>query len=223
MKILAIEDDRLLIAALGAALASRGITLHNAHSQESAISAITRELPDVILLDLGLPDGDGLKLIPHLAATVDVPIIVISARRDTRDKVLALSAGADDYLAKPFAVDELIARIHAVRRRTGIESLHRVWKVGSLILTPSKYQCVRADGLEIHFTRLEWSILEALLMKSNEVVSTDSILLLLWGEGRGDLSRLRVHIAHIRQKLGPDGIHLSTESRIGYRFRAQSA
>jgi len=227
VNLLLIEDDRHLSQALCTALEARGFACRSARTLEGAELALQAEMPDAILLDLGLPDGDGLDFLPRLRSLTAGPIIVVSARREMSDKIRALNAGADDYVAKPFAIDELDARLRAVLRRAGTGEAPKIWRIGSVTVDLLRRHLVSDTGSATRLTPIEWAILERLLQRAGFVVSVPELSEYVWpGEdARDNAARLRVHITHIRQKLelGADtNSDLETVAGNGYRLTCTS-
>ncbi len=187
-----------------------------------ALVAAARHHPDVVLLDLGLPGMDGLEVIDGLRGWTQVPIVVLSARGTERDKVAALDAGADDYVSKPFGMDELLARLRAaVRRSAGAPDAALVATEHFSVDLAAK-RVLGADQQVVRLTPIEWHLLEVLVRNADKLVSQRQLLREVWGPSYGDESNyLRVHMAHLRGKLEPDRGHpryLITEPGMGYRF-----
>ncbi|MBC7542097.1 MAG: response regulator transcription factor [Candidatus Sericytochromatia bacterium] len=198
-RILVIDDDRELQATLGAYLQAAG---HNPVMVETAAEGCLSVAPaDLILLDLRLPDGDGLILCPLLRRKTRAPIIVLSGCEDEEDRVRALMAGADDYVAKPFRPRELLARIHAHLRRQGVQD---VYQVGNLVVdVPKRLVTVDEDNKDL--TPIEFALLCCLLRHQGEVVSFSEILQEVWGYQDGNYNQVKVRIHHLRRKLGLEG------------------
>jgi two-component system, OmpR family, KDP operon response regulator KdpE len=224
---LVVEDDRQIRSLIQLALQSHGYSTMEAENGNQAASLIALEHPDIIILDLGLPDMDGLEIIRKVRAFSNMPIIVVSARDQDREKVEALDAGADDYLTKPFSVSELLARIRVILRHTGVapeEKPQQVFSTGSLKVDLERHQ-VLLDGEEIHFTPMEFSILALLIKNSGRVLTHSYILKEVWGSYLdSDAQSLRVFMANIRRKLEKDPTkprYIHTEVGIGYRFAGE--
>jgi two-component system, OmpR family, KDP operon response regulator KdpE len=224
-RVLVVDDDPQILRALKINLAARGYTVLVASDGTKALHAAAHDHPDVIVLDLGLPDLDGTDVINGLRGWSTTPIIVLSARTDSGDKVEALDAGADDYITKPFGMDELLARLRAAVRRvssrpTGDEALVRA---GELCIDLAAKQVSR-DGMLVHLTPTEWGILELLVRHRGKLVSQRQLLGEVWGPRYQTESHyLRVYLAQLRRKLEPDASHpryLITEPGMGYRFRS---
>jgi two-component system, OmpR family, KDP operon response regulator KdpE len=226
-RVLIVDDDTQLLRALRINLTARGYTIITAAEGRTALRAAADRQPDVIVLDLGLPDLDGTDVITQLRTFTQAPIIVLSARTDSTDKVQALDRGADDYVTKPFGVDELMARLRAaVRRATATVAAGDQTTVplqaGDLTIDlAAKIVC--RDGQQVRLTPTEWSILELLARNHGKLVSRTQLLHHIWGPtDRKETSYLRVYLAHLRHKLERDPAHprhLITEAGMGYRFR----
>lgn len=223
-RVLLVDDDVRLLRALRINLTARGYAVDTAVDGRSALHAAAEGHPDVVVLDLGLPDLDGTEVVTALRAFTAVPIVVLSARTDSADKVRALDRGADDYVTKPFAVDELLARLRAaVRRATAApaepaEPLH----AGDLTIDLAAKMVCR-DGQQVRLTPTEWSILELLARHPGRLVGRAELMQHVWGPGeRRETSYLRVYLGQLRHKLERDPArprHLITETGMGYRFR----
>jgi two-component system KDP operon response regulator KdpE len=220
-----IEDEPQIRRFLRATLGTQGYRLHEATSGEDGlIEAATRQ-PDVVILDLGLPDLDGLEVIRRLREWSRVPIIVLSARGQERDKVAALDAGADDYVGKPFAVGELLARLRvALRHAAGGESGAPIFTVGDLRVDQLRRQ-VQVDGKDVHLTPIEYRLLTTLVKHAGRVLSQGHLLNEVWGPGHTDQAHyLRVYMGTLRRKLERDPArprYLLTEPGVGYRLAAE--
>ncbi len=205
MRLLVIEDDRALVAALCDGLTARGFTVDRAPSAESALDLLGLNPYDLILLDVGLPGMDGLTLLQTLRARESaVPVLILTARGEVTDRVAGLDAGADDYLAKPFAFPELVARVHALlRRRSAPAPL--VLRVGDLELDRRRFQ-VRRDGVPISLTAKEFAILEYFMRHAGELVTRTMLLESCWDENYDGLSNLvDVHVSRVRRKIEAAG------------------
>jgi two-component system KDP operon response regulator KdpE len=223
--VLVVDDDTQLLRALRIHLTARGYQVHTALTGTAAVRAAEEHEVDVVVLDLGLPDLDGSEVISALRAFTTVPIIVLSARADSGDKVRALDRGADDYVTKPFGVDELMARLRAAVRRaaTTPENENGPLDAGELTIDLAS-KIVRRSGEEVHLTPTEWSVLDLLVRNRGRLVSRKQLLREIWGPvERKETSYLRVYMAQLRRKLERDPAHpehLITEAGMGYRFRA---
>ena len=191
---------------------------------EQALDLAARHHPDVVLLDLGLPGIDGLDVIDGLRGWTHVPIVVLSARGAERDKVAALDAGADDYVAKPFGMDELLARLRAAVRRATPADEEPVVATADFTVDLSAKRVLDPAGEPVRLTPTEWQLLEVLVRHAGKLVTQRQLLRDVWGPSYGDESNyLRVHMAHLRRKLEPDRSrprYLITEPGMGYRFVA---
>ena len=224
--VLVVDDEPQIVRALRINLTARGYRVITAHDGTAALRAVAETKPDVVVLDLGLPDMDGSEVIAGLRGWTTVPIIVLSARGDSSDKVQALDAGADDYVTKPFGMDELLARLRAAVRRSAVSSPD---DVEALINTASfsidlVAKKVRRDGKEVHLTKTEWGVLELLARNRGRLVAQKQLLNEVWGPSYETESHyLRVYLAQLRRKLEPEPSrprHLLTEPGMGYRFEA---
>ena len=226
ISILLVEDEPNICGFITAALASHDYKITLAHTGKDALSIITSLCPDLILLDLGLPDIDGMEIIRQVRTWASIPIIVISARTQEQEKVTALDLGADDYLTKPIGTSELLARIRTAMRHSNklnTDSLlyKRPFQAKDLIIDFEKH-LVTLNGNEIHLTRNEFKIISLLAKNSGRVMTYDSIIENIWGPyADGDNSILRVNMAHIRRKLEKNPAepeYIFTEIGIGYRM-----
>jgi two-component system KDP operon response regulator KdpE len=221
--VLVVDDDTQLLRALRIHLAARGYEVHTAITAAAAVRAAGEQELDVVVLDLGLPDVDGTEVITRLRAFTTVPIIVLSARADSGDKVRALDRGADDYVTKPFGVDELMARLRAAVRRAATTPENGPIDAGELTIDLAA-KIVRRSGEEVHLTPTEWSVLDLLVRNRGKLVGRKQLLREIWGPvERKETSYLRVYLAQLRRKLEKDPAHpehLITEAGMGYRFRA---
>jgi two-component system KDP operon response regulator KdpE len=220
-----IEDEPQIRRFLRATLGSHGYRLHEAETGEDGLIEAASRQPDVVILDLGLPDVDGLQVIRRLREWSKVPIIVLSARGQEGDKVAALDADADDYVSKPFAVGELLARLRvALRHAAAGESGEPTFTVGDLTVDQIKRQ-VRVDGREVHLTPIEYRLLTLLVRHSGRVVSQRQLLKEVWGPGQTEQTHyLRVYMGTLRRKLEKDPArprYLLTEPGVGYRLAAE--
>ena len=223
--VLVVDDDTQLLRALRIHLGARGYDVLTAIDGTSALRVAGEQELDVVVLDLGLADLDGTEVITALREFTTVPIIVLSARADSGDKVRALDRGADDYVTKPFGVDELMARLRAAVRRaaTSPETENGPLDAGELTIDLAA-KIVRRSGEEVHLTPTEWGVLDLLVRNRGKLVSRKQLLREIWGPvERKETSYLRVYMAQLRRKLERDPAHpehLITEAGMGYRFRA---
>jgi two-component system KDP operon response regulator KdpE len=223
--VLVIEDDPHVRRFLRAALAGHGHAVIEATTVAEGIAELGREQPAVVLLDLGLPDGDGLEVVRALRPDSHVPVIVLSARGQEGDKVAALDAGADDYLTKPFGASELLARIRVALRHAaaaGMGEPPQVIVVGPIRIDQPRHE-VTVDGAVVHLTPIEFKILLELARQPGRVLTHRQLVRAVWGAGPVDQSHtLRVHVAALRRKLERDPARpqwLVTEAGVGYRLR----
>ncbi|NKX93795.1 response regulator [Sanguibacter hominis ATCC BAA-789] len=220
-RLLLVEDDQSLVRTLDLALTAHGFDVRAAAQGERALVLATTFQPAVAIVDLGLPDVDGLAVVRQLRAWSDLPVIVLSARDAQRDKVAALDSGADDYVTKPFGMDELLARLRATLRRASGGDRLPVFESGHLRIDRTARR-VERDGDRVHLTPTEWSLLEVLLCSAGRVVTQRDLLSEVWGPQYVDeVTYLRVYVAQLRRKLETDPAsprHLRTEPGVGYRF-----
>jgi two-component system KDP operon response regulator KdpE len=222
--VLVVDDEPQIVRALRINLSARGYKVITAHDGAAALRAVAETKPDVVVLDLGLPDMDGNEVIAGLRGWTTVPIIVLSARGDSSDKVQALDAGADDYVTKPFGMDELLARLRAAVRRSVVSSSdggEAVVETGSFTIDLAAKKVMR-EGAEVHLTKTEWGVLELLVRNRGRLVAQKQLLHDVWGPSYETESHyLRVYLAQLRRKLEPEPSrprHLLTEPGMGYRF-----
>jgi two-component system KDP operon response regulator KdpE len=219
MRILLVEDDRVLLQTLAIGLRAEGHEVVLAADGRTARAAQREDDPDLVVLDLGLPDIRGIDVLGWLREWSTLPVIVLSARADSADKVGALDAGADDYVTKPFGFEELLARIRAARRRAGIDLGPVV--AGELVIDLGLRRVTRA-GDDIHLTPKEWALLDVLVRAGGRVVSQRDLLHEVWGPAYGrEANYLRTFLGTLRKKLEVDPArprHLLTEPGVGYRF-----
>ncbi len=221
-----IEDEPQIRRFVRAALEAEGWQVFEADTARRGLSEAGTRKPDLLVLDLGLPDGDGLELIRDVRGWSAVPIVVLSARVDEADKIAALDAGADDYLTKPFGVGELLARVRANLRRpraanpdgSGEEPL---FGFGDVVVD-RQARLVRRSGVEVHLTPLEYRLLAVLVSNAGRVLTHRQLLREVWGPSHAGQSHyLRIYMGHLRQKLEADPAqprHLLTETAVGYRL-----
>lgn len=226
-KILIVEDEYRISNFMSAVLSANGYDIVTACTGKEAQSMISSHCPDLVILDLGLPDMDGLDIIRSVREWSLLPIIVVSARMHERDKVEALDAGADDYITKPFGTSELLARIRTALRHTRSgamsDSISRsgIFTVGELTIDYNKHHCLIA-GENVHLTQNEFKIVSLLGKNAGKVLTYDAILKELWGPAaRGNNQVLRVHMANIRRKIEKNPAepeYIFTEVGVGYRM-----
>jgi two-component system KDP operon response regulator KdpE len=222
--ILVVEDDPQIRRFLRATLAAEGYRFQEAVTAEEALTLAAAHHPDLVLLDLGLPDRDGLDVISQVRQWSQAPILVLSARGQETDKIAALDLGADDYVAKPFAVGELLARIRAALRRSSAmvgDFPGTVFQFGRVEVDLDK-RVVKVEGKEVHLTPNEYKMLQVLIKNSGKVLTQRQLLSEVWGPNSTEQAQyLRVYIAQLRRKLESDPArpkHLQTEPGVGYRL-----
>jgi two-component system, OmpR family, KDP operon response regulator KdpE len=224
---LIVEDEPQIRLFVRGALEAEGWQVHEAGTQQRGVIEAGTRKPDLIVLDLGLPDGDGLDLIREVRGWSAVPIVVLSARADESDKVAALDAGADDYLTKPFGIAELLARVRANLRRPrpvasgGGEPPDAVFRFGD-VEVDQRARIVRRGGVEVHLTPMEYRLLSVLAANTGRVLTHRQLLREVWGPSHAEQNHyLRIYMGHLRQKLEADPAqprHLLTETAVGYRL-----
>lgn len=220
-RLLLVEDDEALVRTLELTLPAHGFDVRTAGLGADALVLAGTFQPAVAIVDLGLPDVDGVEVVRSLRATSDLPVIVLSARDTQHDKVGALDVGADDYLTKPFGMDELLARLRAALRRASPVDRVVVFRTEHLVIDRTARR-VERDGERVHLTPTEWGVLEALLRFPGRVVTRHELLQEVWGPQYVDeVAYLRVYMAQLRRKLEARPAaprHLLTEPGVGYRF-----
>ncbi len=219
--VLIVEDDAPIRKFLRISLEAHDYRVLETRLGEDGLALCAEERPDLVILDLGLPDIDGQTFIPRLRAWSSVPLIVLSVRSDEQEKVRALDAGADDYVTKPFGVAELMARIRALRRHRAETEEPAQFEAGALHVDPARRE-VTMNGEPIHLSRKEYDLLLLLIANPGKVLTHRHILREIWGpEHTEDTHYLRVLVGHLRQKLGEDSSrprYILTEQGVGYRF-----
>ena len=223
-RVLVIDDEPQILRALRINLSVRGYEVVTAATGTAALHAAAEHRPDVVILDLGLPDMSGIDVLAGLRGWLSAPVIVLSARTDSSDKVEALDAGADDYVTKPFGMDEFLARLRAaVRRGTAASDDEPVIETASFTVDLAAKKVTR-NGAEIHLTPTEWGMLEMLVRNRGKLVGREELLKEVWGPAYAkETHYLRVYLAQLRRKLEADPSHpkhLLTEAGMGYRFQA---
>ncbi|MDY0830080.1 response regulator [Microbacterium sp. BG28] len=222
MKILVADDDPQLVRALRITLAAHGYDVVAAADGAAAITLAAQSHPDIVLLDLGMPHLDGVQVIEALRGWTRAPIIVVSGRTGSADKVDALDAGADDYVTKPFQIDELLARLRALGRRAAASVDDPVVRFGDVELDLATKTVTRA-GARVHLTPTEWRMLEFLARHPGALVTRQSLLKEIWAsENVNDSGYLRLYMSQLRKKLEADPaspVHLLTETGMGYRLQ----
>ncbi|HEV2258937.1 MAG TPA: response regulator [Streptosporangiaceae bacterium] len=235
-RVLVVDDEPQILRALRINLRAREYQVDVAATGTEALQMAARHPPDLVILDLGLPDLDGVEVIQALRGWTKAPIIILSGRADSTDKVEALDAGADDYITKPFGVEELLARMRAAARRTGTAEDQPRIRLGDLIVDLAAKRVTRqaavpagsgpADEAQpdgIRLTPTEWHLLEVLLRNPGKLLSRNQLLTEVWGPGYADATgNLRLYMAQLRRKLEPDPARprwLITEPGMGYRYQ----
>jgi two-component system KDP operon response regulator KdpE len=225
--VVVIEDEAQIRRFVRGALEAEGWSVFEADGFKRGLAEAGTRKPDLLVLDLGLPDGDGLDLIRDVRGWSTVPIIVLSARTDEADKIAALDAGADDYLSKPFGVGELLARVRANLRRpraAGAEGapVDPLFSFGEVVVD-RQARLVRRNGAEVHLTPIEYRLLTVLMSNTGRVLTHRQLLREVWGPSHAGQSHyLRIYMGHLRQKLEADPAqpqHLLTETGVGYRLQ----
>ncbi|WP_259954929.1 MULTISPECIES: response regulator [unclassified Microbacterium] len=221
MKLLIADDDPQMVRALRITLAAHGYEVVVAADGAAAIAAAAQSHPDLIMLDLGMPRLDGIEVIQALRGWTSVPIIVVSGRTGSADKVEALDAGADDFVTKPFQVDELLARLRALSRRAVAANGESVVAFGDVVVDLATKTVTRA-GARVHLTPTEWRMLEHLARHPGALVTRQDLLKEIWGSAQvSDSGYLRLYMSQLRKKLEREPstpVHLLTESGMGYRL-----
>jgi two-component system, OmpR family, KDP operon response regulator KdpE len=222
-RVLVVDDEPQILRALRINLRVREYQVDVAATGAEALTMAARHPPDLVILDLGLPDLDGVEVIQGLRGWTKAPIIVLSGRADSVDKVEALDAGADDYITKPFGVEELLARMRAAVRRTGAAGDQPRIRLGDLIVDLAAKRVISAHADDIRLTPTEWHLLEVLLRNPGKLLSRNQLLTEVWGPGYADATgNLRLYMAQLRRKLEPDPARprwLITEPGMGYRYQ----
>ncbi|MBK9573870.1 MAG: two-component system response regulator KdpE [Rhodoferax sp.] len=230
-----IEDEPQIRRFVRAALEAEGWQVHEADTAKRGLLDAGTRKPDLLVVDLGLPDGNGLDLIRDVRGWSNVPIVVLSARTDEADKIAALDAGADDYLTKPFGVGELLARVRANLRRPRVASgdphngaaseRDTVFRFGDVEVN-RQVRIVRRAGAEVHLTPIEYRLLTVLVANAGRVMTHRQLLREVWGPAHSEHSHyLRIYMGHLRQKLEADPAqprHLLTETAVGYRLLVEA-
>jgi two-component system KDP operon response regulator KdpE len=222
-RVLVVDDEPQIVRGLRVILTNAGYRVEEATTKREALDSVSVRPPDAIVLDLVLPDGDGIEVTTDIRRWSQVPIVVLSAVGDERQKVRALDAGADDYVTKPFGSEELLARMRAVLRRRSEDGDSAV-RIGDLEIDLAD-RAVRRDGEQLHLTPIEFDLLSKLAEHPGRLVTHRQLLHEVWGPGYEDETHyLRVHFAHVRAKIEPDPSNprfVITEPGIGYRLRVE--
>lgn len=223
--LLIVEDDKAIKNLITATLEANGYPCLSVENGRDALIMVTTKQPDIMILDLGLPDMDGVEIIKKVRTWSNCPIIVVSARSEDRDKIDALDAGADDYLTKPFSIEEFLARIRVAQRRLAVMNqageAAAVFENGGLMIDYSA-GCVFVDGEEVHLTPMEYKLITLLAQNVGRVLTHSYILKKVWGSAyENDIPSLRVFMATLRKKIEQDSAHprfIQTHIGVGYRM-----
>jgi two-component system KDP operon response regulator KdpE len=221
VRILVVDDERSIRRFLKASLGSQFI-IFEATTGEEALAAVVVNRPDVIILDLGLPDLDGVEVTRRLREWTQIPIIIVSVREQEQDKIAALDAGADDYLSKPFGVGELMARLRSALRRSAQAETDPVFKTGDLVVDLNKRE-VFINGQPVFLTPTEYDLLRTFVKHAGKVLTHDQLLRVVWGTAyQSETHMLQVNISNLRRKIEPEPLrpgYLTTEPGVGYRLK----
>jgi len=221
VRVLVADDERSIRRFLKASLGSQFV-IFEAATGEEALAAVAADRPDVVILDLGLPDLDGVEVTRRLREWTQVPIIVVSVREQEQDKIAALDAGADDYLTKPFSVGELMARLRSALRRSAQAETDPVFKTGELVVDLNLRE-VSVNGELVSLTPTEYDILRTFVKHAGRVLTHDQLLRAVWGTAyESETHMLQVNISNLRRKIEPDPlrpVYLVTEPGVGYRLK----
>lgn len=224
--ILIVDDHLEIVKTLVMNFRARGYRTLSAGDAKSAAALVAEGNPDAMILDLGLPDMDGADLIVSIRTWSNLPILVLSGRTELDRKLNALKSGADDYISKPFEIDEVVARVEAVLRRSKESTTNPLFAIGDWKIDLSKHLITDAEDSELHLTPIEWRLLEYLLSKSGTLVSQKELLQAVWGNAyESETNYLRLFISQLRKKLEPNPQlpqFILTEPGIGYRLMAES-
>jgi two-component system KDP operon response regulator KdpE len=222
VRVLVVDDERAIRRYLHAALNAQGYTVYEASNGQEALNAAVTYRPDLIILDLGLPDIDGVEVTQRLREWTHIPILILSVREQESDKIAALDAGADDYLTKPFSSGELMARLRVALRRTMQATSEPVFEIGELKVDLAHRQVTEA-GREIVLTPTEYDLLRVLVQNAGKVLTHRQLLRQVWGSAyEAEAHLLRVNMSNLRRKIEPDParpLFILTEPGVGYRMR----
>jgi two-component system KDP operon response regulator KdpE len=222
LRVLVVDDERAIRRYLHAALNAQGYTVYDASTGQEALNAVVTDKPDLVILDLGLPDLDGVEVTRRLREWTQLPIIILSVREQEEDKIAALDAGADDYLTKPFSSGELMARIRVAMRRTLRSTSEPVFESDGLKVDLARRK-VMTDGQEVSLTPTEYELLRVLVQNAGRVITHRQLLKQVWGLAyEAEAHILRVNMSNLRRKIEPDPTrphYILTEPGVGYRLR----
>lgn len=220
-RVLIVDDERAIRRFLRTVLQAHGYEVFEAERGQDGLAGVVQHRPDLVILDLGLPDMDGLDVTRGLREWSEIPIIILSVRDKETEKIAALDAGADDYLTKPFGAGELMARLRAALRRTAGPSSEPVYRSRDLVVDLNRRR-VTVGEAEVQLTPTEYELLRVLISHAGRVITHGQLLHLVWGVGyEGQIHLLRVNISNLRRKLEPDSArpqYIVTEPGVGYRF-----
>jgi two-component system KDP operon response regulator KdpE len=221
LRVLVVDDERSIRRFLKASLGSQFV-IFEATTGEEALKAVTANRPDVIILDLGLPDMDGVEVTRRLREWTQIPIIIVSVREQEKDKIAALDAGADDYLTKPFGVGELMARLRSALRRSAQAETDPVFKTGNLVVDLNQREVLMKEQ-PVSLTPTEYDLLRTFVKHAGKVLTHDQLLRAVWGTAyESETHLLQVNISNLRRKIEPDPVrpsYLITEPGVGYRLK----
>lgn len=220
-RVLVVDDEAPIRRYLRAALGAQGLTVYEAATGEEAIQAVLSHRPDIIILDLGLPDIDGVEITRRLREWSQTPIIILSVREAEQDKIAALDAGADDYLTKPFGTGELLARMRVALRKQSSAANEPIFQSNGLTVDFAR-RLVMVENKEIQLTPTEYDLLKILVTHAGKVITHHQLLRQVWGDGYDDMHILRVNISNLRGKIEPDPsrpTYIHTEPGVGYRLK----
>ena len=226
LRVLVVDDELAIRRFLRTSLQAHGYSIYEAQTGEEALSEVIGKRPDLVILDLGLPDMDGIEVTRRLREWSEIPILILSVRDQEKDKIAALDAGADDYLTKPFGVGELMARMRVAVRRIHKGTSEPIFITGNLRLDFSK-RIVFLDHAEVSLTPTEYDLLRILAQNAGKVLTHNQIIRAVWGEAyQSEAHLLRVNISNLRKKIEPDSsrpTYIITEPGVGYRLRVLDA
>ncbi|MCC6984922.1 MAG: response regulator [Anaerolineales bacterium] len=220
-RILVVDDEAPIRRYLRAALSAQGFNVYESASGEDALQAVLSHRPDIIILDLGLPDIDGIEVTRRLREWSQTPIIILSVREAEQDKIAALDAGADDYLTKPFGTGELLARMRVALRKQSSAANEPIFESKGLSVDFAR-RLVTVNGQEVQLTPTEYDLLKILVTHAGKVITHRQLLRQVWGDGYDDMHILRVNISNLRGKIEPDPsrpTYIHTEAGVGYRLK----
>ena len=225
MRVLVVEDDRQIVRTLRTSLQARGYDVLAASDGATALGVLRSDGVDLVILDLGLPDLDGLEVLTRLRAFAEQPVIVLTVRDSQSDKVAALDRGADDYVIKPFDMEELLARMRATLRRVAPDdSRQRLRRFGDVAIDLDK-KLVTRKGVKVHLTPTEYQLLVAFVTHPGNLLTQRWLLNTIWGPGYQEETNVRVHVGHLRRKLEEDPTNprlILTEPGLGYRWAEEA-